>query len=110
MPNIRILALAVLQIFCSQGFSYIVEKGEYPQNHRTGGGKKIRVRLFFMYMPHIKFQDSSISGSRVTQLPSITDRQTDGQTDGRTDGQAQTNMPPQLLRSWGIIKLSEQWI
>ena len=38
-----------------------------------------------MYMPHIKFQDSSISGSRVSQLPSIMDRQTDGQTDGRTD-------------------------
>ena len=38
-----------------------------------------------MYMPHIKFQDSSISGSRVSQLPSITDRQTDGQTDRRTD-------------------------
>ena len=38
-----------------------------------------------MYMPHIKFQDSSISGSRVSQLPSITDRQTDGRTDGRTD-------------------------
>ena len=36
-------------------------------------------------MPHIKFQDSSISGSRVSQLPSITDRQTDGRTDGRTD-------------------------
>ena len=54
-----------------------------------------------MYMPHIKFQDSSISGSRVSQLPSITNRQMDGQTDGRTDGQAQTNMPPQLLRSWG---------
>ena len=27
MPNIRILALAVLEIFCSQGRSYIVEKG-----------------------------------------------------------------------------------
>ena len=27
MPNIKILALAVLQIFCSQGCSYIVEKG-----------------------------------------------------------------------------------
>ena len=27
MPNIRILASAVLQIFCTQGFSYIVEKG-----------------------------------------------------------------------------------
>ena len=67
------------------------------QNPRTGEGKKIRVRLFFMYMPHLKFQDSSISGSRVSQLPSITDIQTDGQT----DGQAQTNMPPQLLRSCG---------
>ena len=29
------------------------------------------------------------------------DRQTDKQTDGWRDGQAQTNMPPQLLRSWG---------
>ena len=47
--------------------------------------KKIRVRLFFMYMLHIKFQDSSMSGSRVSQLPSITDRQTDGQMDRRTD-------------------------
>ena len=27
-----------------------------------------------------------------------------GQTDGRTDAQAQTNMPPQLLRSWGHKK------
>ena len=27
MLNIRILALAVLQIFCSQGFTYILEKG-----------------------------------------------------------------------------------
>ena len=26
---------------------------------------------------------------------------TDRRTDGQTDGQAQTNMPPQLLRSWG---------
>ena len=31
-----------------------------------------------MYMPHIKFQDSSISGSRVSQLPSIMDRQMPG--------------------------------
>ena len=94
MPNIRILAIAVLKIFCSQGFSYIVEKGH---NSRTTGlveEKKIRVRFFFMYMPYIKFQDSRITGSRVSQLPSITDRQTDRRTDRRTDGQAQTNMHP----------------
>ena len=55
-----------------------------------------------MYMPYIKFQDSSIRGSWVSQLPkSVTDRQMDRRTDGQTDGQAQTNMPPQLLRSWG---------
>ena len=61
---------------------------QFNQNSRIPGlvkEKKIRVRLFFMYMPHLKFQDSSISGSRVSQLPSITDIQTDGQTDRRTD-------------------------
>ena len=46
-------------------------------------------------MPRIKFQDSSIRGSQVSQLPSITDRQTEGQT--------QTNMPPQLLHKVGGI-------
>ena len=151
MPNIRILATAVLKIFCSQGCSYTKcpkkgnnstenlrnrfkswsvhlhlglllyakyqdssfssspdilftrffihsrKRGITPEPQGWWRKKKIRVRLFFMYMPHIKFQDSSISGSWVSQLPSITDRQTDGQT----DGQAQTNMPPQLLRSWG---------
>ena len=56
-------------------------------------------------MPYIKFQDSSVRGSLVSQLPkSVTDRQTDRRTDGQTDGQAQTNMPPQLLRSWGHKK------
>ena len=37
-----------------------------------------------MYMRHIEFQDSSIRGFRVSELPSITDRQTDGQMDGET--------------------------
>ena len=85
MPNIRILAKAVLQIFCSQGFSYRVEKGAQLQNDKTGGGKKIWDRLFFMYMPHIYILDSSISSSRFSQLASVTDRQTEGRTDGRTD-------------------------
>ena len=133
MPNIRILAKAVLQIFCLQGCSYTnacVQKGGVTQPKIYGIGskvnqfiftliyakyqdpslsgssdilfarlfihsqkrgitperqdqqrkKKIRFSLFFMYMPHIKFQDSSISGSGVSQLPkSVTDRQIDGQ-------------------------------
>ena len=46
------------------------------QDQRTK--KKILVLLFFKYMAHIKFQDSSISGSGVSQLPNVlwTDRQT----------------------------------
>ena len=56
--------------------------------------KKIRLRLFFVLMLYIKFQVPSSSGSLVLQP-------TKGVTDRRTNGQAQTNMPPQLLRSWG---------
>ena len=55
--------------------------------------KKIRVRLFFVLMLYIKFQVPSSSFT--------TNIRRNGQTDGRTDGQAQTNMPPQLVRSWG---------
>ena len=64
--------------------------------------KKIRVRLFFVLMLYMKFQVPSSSGSLVLQpTKGVTDRRTDGQTDRRTEGHAQTNMPPQLLRSWG---------
>ena len=52
--------------------------------------KKIPVRLFFVLMLYIKFQVPSSSGSLVLQP-----------TKGVTDRRAQTNMPPQLLRSWG---------
>ena len=64
--------------------------------------KKIRVRLFFVLMLYIRFQVPSSNGSLVLQpTKGVTDRRTDGQTVRRTDGQAQTNMPPQVLRSWG---------
>ena len=67
--------------------------------------KKIRVRLFFVLMLYIKFQVPSSSGSLVLQpTKGVTDRRTDGQTVRRTNGQAQTNMPPQLLLSWGHNK------
>ena len=68
-------------ILFTRFFIHSRERGTTPEPQDWWRKKKIRVRLFFMYMPHIKFQDSSISGSRVSQLPSITDRQTDGQTD-----------------------------
>ena len=43
-----------------------------------------------------------ISSSWLKPFSSFTTNiRRNGQTDRRTDGQAQTNMPPQLLRSWG---------
>ena len=49
MPNIRILGLVVLEIFCSQGYSYIVEKGVItPERQAQWRKKKICVRLFFI--------------------------------------------------------------
>ena len=63
--------------------------------------KNICVRLFFVLMLYIKFQVPSSSGSLVLQsTKGVTDRR----TDRGTDGQAQTYMPPQLLRSWGHKK------
>ena len=50
-------------------------------------------------MLYKKFQVPSSSGSLVLQP-------TKGVTDRRSDGQAQTNMPLQLLRSWGHKKPS----
>ena len=40
MPNIRSLALAVLQIFCSQDCLYIVEKGDNSKTTRLVEEKK----------------------------------------------------------------------
>ena len=58
--------------------------------------KKICVCLFFVLMLHIKFQFLvSSRGSLVLQpTKGLTDRQTE----------AQSNMPPQLLQSWGHKK------
>ena len=44
------------------------------------------VRLFFMYMPDIKFEDPTTSGSWVSQVPKrVTDSRTDRQAGGWTD-------------------------
>ena len=53
------------------------KRGITPER-QDSGGKKFR--------SHTKFQDSSISGSRVSQLPkSVMDRQMDRRTDGQTE-------------------------
>ena len=55
--------------------------------------KKIRVRLFFMLIPHIKFQDPIFN--RSWPYASVTDRPSHRRTDPNQYA------PSQLLRSWG---------
>ena len=52
--------------------------GNNSRTIRPAEEKKLLVRLFFMYMQHIKFQDSSISGSSAA-------KKCYGQTDGQAD-------------------------
>ena len=61
MPNIRILALAVLQIFCSQGCSYIVEKGHKSRTTRPMEEK--RYGSAYLSCKYAKYQDPSKRGS-----------------------------------------------
>ena len=63
--------------------------------------KKIRVHLFFCTDATYK-----ISSSKLKRFFSLqpTKGITERRTDRRTDGRAQTNMPPQLLRSRGHEK------
>ena len=92
MPNMRILALAVLKLSCLQGFMAESKRGitlPYKGNFAIQGPteKKIRVRLLFILMLHIKFQVPSSSGSLVLQP-------TKGRTYRRTDRQAQNQYAP----------------
>ena len=98
VPNIMILAQAVLQIFCSQSSIDLLCKNEKRgitlQWQIQQEKKKIRVRLFFMLIPYIKFQDP-VSNRSWPYAKCF------GQMHTGSDRRAQTNMPHQLRRSWG---------
>ena len=70
--------------------------------------KKIRVSYFLMRNPYMKFQNSSIHGSEVMLCIKKRDERTGGRTEGRTDEQPRSNMPSQLLWSWGHKKVKEK--
>ena len=110
VPNIMILAQVVLQIFCWQASIGLYWQSKKKKESRKRditlqrevrrNRKRIRVLLFFILIPHIKFQDPISNRSWPYA-------KCDARTHGRTNGQAQTNMPPQLLRSWGHNKSNE---
>ena len=63
MPNIRILAKAVLQIFCSQGCSYIVAKEANSRTTRLSEEKKKMGPLIFHL--HATYKISRILFTRL---------------------------------------------
>ena len=96
------LAQEVLEIFCSQRFigwqwksRKNVEKWHNSRTKNLTEQENIRVRLFFKFIPHIKFQDSI--SNRSCPYASVTDARTYRQT----TNWPKPICPPQLLRSWG---------
>ena len=83
MPNIRILALAVLQIFCSQGCSCIVEKRGVTPERQDWWRKKNTGPLIFHV--HATYIISRFQHKRFLSLSAANELRTDGQTDGRAD-------------------------
>ena len=67
MPNIRILAKAVLQIFCSQGCVYTKclcpKKGNNSTENLRNRFKSISVHLHLDLYLYAKYQDPCLSGS-----------------------------------------------
>ena len=67
MPNIRILAKAVLQIFCSQGCSYTKclcrKKGNNSTENLRNRFNSYSLHLHFNLESYAKYQDPSLSGS-----------------------------------------------
>ena len=68
-------------------------------------GKKIWVSYFFMKNPYMKFQNPSMHCSEVMLCTKKCNGRTHGRTDARTHARThkspRSNMPLQLLRSWG---------
>ena len=69
MPNIRILAKAVLQLFSSQGCSYTkclcLKKGNKPIENFWNKFKSLSVHLHLGLQLYAKYQNPSQSGSSV---------------------------------------------
>ena len=69
MPNIRILAKLVLQIFCSQGCSntncLCLKKGSNSTKNLRNRFKSLSVQLHLRLKLYAKYQDPSQSGSSV---------------------------------------------
>ena len=58
-----------------------------------------------MRNPHMKFQDSSFNGLKVTVgTKSVTHPPTHAPTHPRTHARSKSNMPHQLFQSWGHKK------
>ena len=90
-------------------FIYIFSKGHNSGKGHNPDGKKTRVCYFFMKNPYMKFQNSSMHGSEVMLCIKKRNGRLHGRTDGRTDARMhkrpRSNMPLQLLRSWGHKEL-----
>ena len=77
----------VYKIWHASDFTLIFSTGHNSRKGDNSDKKKMCISYFSMRNPYMKLQNPSMHGSC--------------RTDGCTDEQPKTNMPRQLLRSWG---------
>ena len=95
--NFKTLACTVHKIWHASEFILIFQRGITPEREITRTRKKMCVKYFSLRNPYMKFQNPSMHVFW----------RMDGRTDWCTDAQPETNMPRQLLRSWGHKNLTK---
>ena len=96
--SFKALASIVFEIFCRQDCIHIFSNG-----HNSGKGHNQCVTYFFMRNSYMIFKTVAC---RVLKLCYASKSMTDGWMNRQTDERPRSNMPLQLLRSWGHNKLS----
>ena len=112
MPNIRILAKAVLKIFCSQGCSYTKclcpKKGNNSTEHLRNRFKSLSVHLHLGLYLYAKYQDPSLSGfSDILLTRLFIHSRKRGITPERQDRwRKKKNTGPLIFHVYAIYKIS----
>ena len=92
--NFKTLACTVHKIWHPSYFVRIFSNGHNSRKEDNSDKKRKRVSTIFPW------------GIHIWNFNTLACTVFDERTDGRTDGQPETNMIPQLLRSWGHNKIS----
>ena len=68
IPNMKALAQILFEISCTQDFQDFFSKEDNSERRHNSEKKKIRVIFSFLRNPYMKFQDTSIHCSKISNF------------------------------------------